>query len=224
MMYCSKCGKKIDDDAAFCKYCGKQLSLKTDKRFLLHNIIPKKIISKGNMIEYKKYLFLGGFVIVALIYVFVIRCKAGVCPLPSSLHSEYCSVHTCNKNGCNNKVAEGKKYCYTHMPSASMSTGYNYTPEVAADVLAFSDTNVSKNGSYTICTATITNNGKKTYTFIEVKGKFKDSTGTTLDTDWTYAVGSEGLEPGESATFRLSVSKNTNITTCELEILDYNKK
>lgn len=224
MMYCSKCGKKIDDDAAFCKYCGRQLSVKNDKRFLLQYTIPKGIISRDKIKKYKKYLFIGIFVIVALIYVFVIRCKAGLCPLPSSLHSEYCSVHTCDKSGCYNKVAKGKNYCYTHMPFTSALTNYNYTPEVAEDVLVFSDIDVSKNSSYTVCTATITNNGRKTYTFIEVKGKFKDSSGTILDTDWTYAVGSEGLAPGESATFRLSVSKNTNILTCELEILDYNKK
>ena len=78
--------------------------------------------------------------------------------------------------------------------------------------------------AYTICTATITNNGKKTYTFIEVKGKFKNSSGTILDTDWTYAVGSEGLAPGESASFRLSVDKDSNITKCDLEFLDYDKE
>lgn len=223
MMYCSNCGRKIDDDAAFCKYCGKQLGHKNDKKVLLQNLVPQGIISKDNIKIYKKYIFIG-MLIIALIYVFVIRCKAGFCILPSSLHSEYCAIHTCGRNGCYNKVAEGKNYCYTHMPATSTSTYYNYTPEVAEDVLAFSDINVSKNSSYTVCTATITNNGKKTYTFIKVKGKFKDSSGTILDTDWTYAVGSEGLEPGESTTFRLSVSKNTNITKCELEILDYDKK
>ena len=83
---------------------------------------------------------------------------------------------------------------------------------------------MSSNSSYTICTATITNNGKKTYTFVQVKGKFKDSSGTILDTDWTYAVGSEGLAPGESTTFRLSVNKNANISKCDFEIIDYNKE
>lgn len=220
MMYCSKCGKKVDSDAVFCKYCGKQLSHEKNKKFLLQDVIPKGIVSNGSI---KKYIFIGVCIFVALLYVFVIRCKAGFCPLPSSLQGEYCSVHTCDKNGCYNKAAKGKKYCYTHMPDTS-ATYYNYTPEVAEDVLVFSDINVSQNSSYTICTATITNNGRKTYTFIEVKGKFKDASGTVLDTDWTYAAGSEGLEPGETATFRLSVKKNMNITKCDLEILDYDKE
>jgi len=160
--------------------------------------------------------------VIIFLYIFGFRCKAGVCLLPSSFNGDYCLVHTCNRSNCYNKIAEGKKYCYTHMPSTSPQ--YNYKPEVVEDVLSFSDVCVTKNSSYTICTATITNNGKKTYTFIEVKGKFKNSSGTVLDTDWTYAVGSEGLAPGESASFRLSVDKNFDITKCDLEILDYDKE
>ena len=48
-------------------------------------------------------------------------------------------------------------------------------------------------------------------TFVEIKGKFIDVYGRIIDTDWTYAVGSEGLAPGESTTFRLSVEKNREI-------------
>ena len=108
-----------------------------------------------------------------------------------------------------------------HLPSTADYSSYR--PEKAEEVLTFSDIKVSNNSSYTICNATITNNGRRTYTFIEVKGKFKNSSGTILDTDWTYAVGSEGLEPGESATIRLSVSKNYNISNCSLEVYDYEK-
>lgn len=80
---------------------------------------------------------------------------------------------------------------------------------------------ISTNSSYTICTGAVKNTGSKTYSFVEVKGAFKDESGTVVDTDWTYAVGSEGLAPGESSTFRLSVTKNYNITSCSVSILDY---
>lgn len=76
------------------------------------------------------------------------------------------------------------------------------------------------NGSYTICTGKVTNNGKKNYKFVTVKGSFMDSSGTVLDTDSTYAVGSEGLEPGESSSFRLSVSKDSKIDSCSVSLLD----
>ena len=76
--------------------------------------------------------------------------------------------------------------------------------------------------NYTICTGSVKNTGSKTYKYVEVKGAFKDSNGEVIDTDWTYAAGSEGLEPGESSTFRLSVTKNNAIASCSVSILDFN--
>ena len=54
-----------------------------------------------------------------------------------------------------------------------------------------------------------------------MKGAFKDSSGNVLDTDSTYVVGSEGLAPGESSSFRLSVDKDSKITDCSVSILDF---
>lgn len=76
-------------------------------------------------------------------------------------------------------------------------------------------------GNYTICEGKITNNGEKTYKFIKVKGSFKDCLGKELDTNSTYAVNSEGLEPGESSSFKLSVYKDPNICSCSISLLDY---
>lgn len=107
-----------------------------------------------------------------------------------------------------------------------MSTSSNYgsasSYESAYSVLKFSNISVSSNSSYTVCTGTLKNTGKKTYDFVEVKGAFEDAAGNVVDTDWTYAVGSEGLAPGESTTFRMSVPKNHTIRSCSVSILDYN--
>jgi hypothetical protein len=92
--------------------------------------------------------------------------------------------------------------------------------ETERTALKILNVSVTSNSSYTICTGTVTNNGEKSYDFVEVKGSFKDSSGTVLDTDWTYAVGSEGLDPGESTTFRLSVQKNSKITDCSVSFMD----
>ena len=213
-MRCSKCGKKLKNDASFCTYCGNKLAVniqETDK-------ITKKHIKSS----VQRHLTIAIIVIGLIFYFFSFRCKSGLCPLPSVFNGDYCVIHTCDRTECINKKAADEKYCYTHLPSTS--THYNYTPEIAEDVLAFSDIQLSHNSSYTVCNGTITNNGERTYTFVEIKGKFKDSSGTTLDTDWTYAVGSEGLAPGESATFRMSVKKNNSIKSCSVEILDYDKK
>lgn len=101
--------------------------------------------------------------------------------------------------------------------SASSSTTY----ESGSTVLKITVDSVTSNSSYTICTGSVKNTGKKTYKFVEVKGAFKDSSGNVVDTDWTYAVGSEGLEPGESSTFRLSIPKQYKISSCTVTLKDY---
>lgn len=213
-MRCSKCGNKINTDAAFCTHCGQ----KVGNADLVVNGEEKQ----PTPFQYKKLLIAGIIVIFCLVYLVGFRCNAGICLLPSGIGGNYCISHTCRWDDCKNKVADGKHYCYTH--SRSYTPDYSYTPESAEDVLVFSDVSISHNSSYTVCTGTLTNNGRRTYTFIEVKGKFKDSSGKVLDTDWTYAVGSEGLAPGESTTFRISVDKNWDIKKCTMEILDYDKE
>ena len=208
-MCCKKCGNKVKPDATFCTRCGNKIELGEQNKMLVFS-------------KYKKQIVIAIIALCFVGYFFGFRCKAGLCLLPSGLKGEYCIVHTCKRGDCTNKRAENKDYCYTHSPTAS--SGISYTPEVAENVLEFSDIRITHNSSFTVCTGTITNNGRKTYTFVEVKGKFKNSSGTVLDTDWTYAVGSEGLAPGESTSFRLSVDKNTNIKNCTMEILDYDKE
>lgn len=93
--------------------------------------------------------------------------------------------------------------------------------ESAYSALNFSDIYVSSNSSYTVCTGKVTNNGKKTYRFVTIKGAFEDASGTVVDTDSTYAVGSEGLAPGESKSFRMSVRRDSTIEDCSVSITDY---
>ena len=97
--------------------------------------------------------------------------------------------------------------------SSSYESGYS--------VLDICDLEWDSNSSYTVCVGKVKNTGTKTYYYVEVKGSFEDSSGNVLDTDWTYAVGSEGLAPGESSSFRLSVDKDYDITDCSVTILDF---
>ncbi len=91
--------------------------------------------------------------------------------------------------------------------------------ETASTALSFSIGKPYSSGSYTVCEGKVTNNGMKTYTFVKVKGAFVDRSGTVLDTDWTYAIGSEGLAPGETTTFHLSVKSNGAIKDCKISIM-----
>ena len=105
----------------------------------------------------------------------------------------------------------GCSYCYVHQAPT-------YSAIVDLDI---GPVDLSTNSSYTIATGTVTNNGSHTYTFVKVKGTFEDSSGTVVDTDWTYVVGSEGLAPGETKSYRLSVPKDYTIRSCTVSILDY---
>lgn len=87
--------------------------------------------------------------------------------------------------------------------------------------LQIKDVEVTHNGSFTVCTGTVKNYGSKTYKYVKIKGSFKDSSGDVVDTDWTYAVGFEGLGSKESTTFRLSVRENDEIRSCSVSLLDY---
>ena len=117
----------------------------------------------------------------------------------------------CLAAGCTNPRTAGSSYCYAHQAPT-------YSAIVDLDI---GPVDLSTNSSYTIATGTVTNNGSHTYTFVKVKGTFEDSSGTVVDTDWTYVVGSEGLAPGETKSYRLSVPKDYTICSCTVSILDY---
>ena len=52
---------------------------------------------------------------------------------------------------------------------------------------------------------------------------FITSYGNVVDTDWTYAVGSEGLSPGESKKWEAYVDKDLSIKKIDISIIDYKK-
>ena len=120
-------------------------------------------------------------------------------------------------------VYERNRYSYRSASSSSSSSssrsGDSY--ESAYSALHITVDRVQSNSSYTICTGSVKNDGNKTYKFVTLKGSFKDARGNVVDTDWTYGVGAEGLAPGESTTFRLSVPKNYDIVSCSISIMDY---
>ena len=78
-------------------------------------------------------------------------------------------------------------------------------------------------GSYTYVYCTVTNVSSKyvatRYRYVKVKAQFKNYSGSIVDTDWTYAVDSTWLEPGESKTFYYMV-QNTNIKSATLSFVD----
>ena len=90
----------------------------------------------------------------------------------------------------------------------------------AASDLKISNVLVQRSGTSTVCKGSVTNESDDTtYKYVKVKGAFKDATGTVVDTDWSYAVGSEGLAPGESSSFSIYVDA-FSIKDCEVTIFE----
>ncbi|MCI5679537.1 MAG: FxLYD domain-containing protein [Bacteroidales bacterium] len=218
-MYCRKCGALIPDDADYCTECGQACNYtKTN-----NNEPQKNICGKNNIYEIKKNIsdigkhkrkvipvIIGLLVIVAVISILGGRCEANGCSNKAE-YGDYCAMHVCLAPGCTFKRAYDSSYCYSHTDTI----GGN-----ASKDLKFSNLDIDHNSSYTVLNGTVTNTGNRTYEFIEIKGAFKDSSGKVVDTDWTYAVGSEGLAPGESTTFRMSVPKDYSIRDCSISIID----
>lgn len=148
------------------------------------------------------------------------HCDYSGCNNASVEDSDYCDTHKCNL--CDNAKAYDSNYCYYHKylyGSSSSSSSSSYSS--ASSDLSFTNIKITHNSLYTVVTGTVTNSGTRNYRFVTIKGSFKNYAGTVIDTDSTYAVGSEGLAKGESTTFRMSVDKNTNIRTCSISIISY---
>jgi hypothetical protein len=131
--------------------------------------------------------------------------------------ARWCDSHKCVS--CELPRAYGSIYCYLHKSYSSDSSN-NYSYGAESD-LEFSNIDIEHNSLYTVVTGTVTNNGTRDYKFVTIKGAFKDWSGKVVDTDSTYAIGSEGLSYGESKTFRMSVDKNTSISKCDISIISY---
>lgn len=87
--------------------------------------------------------------------------------------------------------------------------------------LKISHVTLSSNSSNTIAEGTITKNSNQTVSFVKIKGSFENSSGTVVNTNRTYAVGSEGLAPGKSCKWRMSIKNDYLIKDCNVSILDF---
>ena len=221
-MFCRKCGAKLPDDAEFCTDCGQETVRKKEG-----DAIPSAGINQGKkknlnvlhrsperMKEYR--LCMAVLLLIAIAAGGVLIAKGSVCKSAGcdekAQYGDYCRYHVCMYSGCESKRENGESYCWYHLET---------TKPKAEEDLSFSSLRLENSYSYTRLEGKLTNYGTATYTFVKVKGAFEDRYGSVIDTDWTYAVGGEGLEPGESVTFHLSVDKNYSIDDCSLSIMDY---
>ncbi len=258
MRFCTNCGTQLDDAAKFCQKCGHAVSAEAvEPAVEPANPAPEQVVEISELVAQEqvaadvtenkgfkdkaKGIFGKAIALLKKHYKIAIAVVAVVVAVIVGV-SIYNSTH-CSYGSCNNSVADGSSYCYTHKcnlcssskkynsnycyyhdtlynSSSSSSSGGSTVGNATSD-LKFSNIKVEHNSLYTVVTGTVTNKGTRTYKFVTVKGAFKTSSGTVVDTDSTYAVGSEGLAKGESTTFRMSVDKNTSIKSCSITITGY---
>ncbi len=109
---------------------------------------------------------------------------------------------------------------------SSYNSSYNdyYSSGVNKNIgLSLKVDNIKVSGNYTYVYCTVTNVSSKyiatKYRYVKVKAQFKNSSGAIVDTDWTYAIDSTWLDPGESKSFHYMV-QNTNIKSATLSFVD----
>lgn len=222
MSFCTNCGKELKESVKFCENCGTPVGGKPPKKFDIKGIIDK-IVPFVKKYRVPVIAVSAGLVVVIILLTVLTggRCDYPNCTEDAYSDSDYCYDHKCRS--CDRVVSGSSSYCYIHKSSSSSSSSSSSGSSYSSAILdlRFSNIKIEHNSLYTVVTGTVTNKGTKSYKFVTVKGAFKNSSGTVIDTDSTYAVGSEGLAPGESKTFRMSVDKNYNIKNCSISIISY---
>ena len=103
--------------------------------------------------------------------------------------------------------------------SSSSSSGSSYSSSSSYEMshstycmlyMRISNVSVTHSRNYTYISGTITNTGNYQIKYVKVKAACKNKSGTVIDTDWTYAVDSSWLEPGESNQFEMMVKDESN--------------
>lgn len=248
MRFCKYCGMQISGQDKICPSCGKNLNpLKRsqpapqpDSGSSVHEsgsgpvsvsstrsqssateIIAQK--AGGLFSGTKKHILFGtaaaAVLLLVIMAVFTGRCRSEGCKNRKAPGSDYCYNHKCDVNGCRKERFAASNFCYEHYKvydedaEAEKNSAYSWLLNIS-DVLVYSEY------GFTYAEGTLTNNNDTTVKYIKLKGAFKTRTGTVVDTDWTYAVGSEGLEPGESCKWKMSVTKDSSITDCDVTVLD----
>lgn len=76
-------------------------------------------------------------------------------------------------------------------------------------------------GSYFVVSGTVKNNTSSTVRFVVVKIELIDKNGNVFDSDTTYAVGEEGISPGNSAKFECYLDDDRDIEKYSASIFSY---
>ena len=223
MRYCKYCGKEIDDDIAVCPHCGKEIKRIENNTSSEQSTEGKAgIIERWPAVNSKVFMAIAACVVIVGLAMIVMggRCRESGCSNKAAPGSKYCYSHKCVISDCKNRQMSFSSYCYTHYNEFDDNAKSGQNSYVASQ-LQISDIKLSSYGDYINASGSITNNSDYTVKFVKIKGSFESSSGAVIDTDWTYAVDSAGLAPGESCKWELHVKRDYQISNCNVSIIDF---
>jgi len=73
----------------------------------------------------------------------------------------------------------------------------------AISAISFEEVEATSQGNYMYCKGKVRNNGTTPLSYVKVGVEWLDGRDKILDTDFTYAVSSEGLQPGAAKSFSI---------------------
>lgn len=223
MRYCKYCGKEIDGDIAKCPHCGKEIK-KNEKSTNSEQSNEKRVgaVEQWSAANSKIILITAVLAVIAGLTMIVMggRCKESGCNNKAAPGSKYCYSHKCVISDCKNRQMAFSNYCYIHYNEFDDNAKSDQNSNIASQLL-ISDIRLSSYGDYIYAEGSITNNSDYTVKFVKIKGSFESSYGEVIDTDWTYAVDSAGLAPGETCKWELHAKKDYQISRCSASIIDF---
>lgn len=223
MRFCKYCGAKVEDTAAICPACGKEIRNGSQTKESGPPVSSLRTSVNKIVGGSRRWIYIGagaaGILLLIVLVLFSGKCKSSGCRNRKAPGSNFCYNHKCDVPDCRKERLASSNYCYEHYLKYDLedddSTSGAYSWE-----LKISDVKVYSEYSFTFAEGSLTNNSSSTVKYVKLKGSFKSRLGTVIDTDWTYAVGSEGLAPGETCKWKMSVAKDYDITDCDVTILD----
>lgn len=223
MRFCKYCGAKVEDTAAICPACGKEIRNGSQTKESGPPVSSIRTSVNKIVGGSRRWIYIGagaaGILLLIVLVLFSGKCKSSGCRNRKAPGSNFCYNHKCDVPDCRKERLASSNYCYEHYLKYDLEDEDTSSGAYSWE-LKISDVKVYSEYSFTFAEGLLTNNSTSTVKYVKLKGSFKSRLGTVIDTDWTYAVGSEGLAPGETCKWKMSVAKDYDITDCDVTILD----
>jgi hypothetical protein len=223
MRFCKYCGAKVEDTAAICPACGKEIRNGSQTKESGPPVSSLRTSVNKIVGGSRRWIYIGagaaGILLLIVLVLFSGKCRSSGCRNRKAPGSNFCYNHKCDVPDCRKERLASSNYCYEHYLKYDLEDEDTSSGAYSWE-LKISDVKVYSEYSFTFAEGSLTNNSSSTVKYVKLKGSFKSRLGTVIDTDWTYAVGSEGLAPGETCKWKMSVAKDYDITDCDVTILD----